>query len=96
MFEQSCHVPMIVRVPGQPPRKVSDPVNITDWFPTVCSYMDVPVPEGLDGQSLRSLIETGQSNEHRDFAFSEYNWSWHASWHVYDPLETVQIYLLLL
>lgn len=73
MFEQSCHVPMIVRVPGQPPRRVSDPVNITDWFPTVCSYMDVPVPEGLDGQSLRSLIETGQLNEHRDFAFSEYN-----------------------
>lgn len=73
MFEQSSHVPMIVRVPHQIPRRISDPINITDWFPTVCDYMRVPIPEGLDGTSLRPFIETGTSTGHQDFAFSEYN-----------------------
>lgn len=73
MFEQSAHVPMIVRVPGQKPARISDPVNLVDWFPTVCDYMDVPVPEGLDGQSLRPYIETGVNENHQDFSFSEYN-----------------------
>lgn len=73
MFEQSAHVPMIVRVPGQTPKRISVPVNLVDWFPTVCEYMGVPVPDGLDGQSLKGLIETGESCGHQDFAFSEYN-----------------------
>jgi len=73
MFEQSAHVPMIVRVPGQGPRRVSDPVNLVDWFPTVCDYMNVPAPEGLDGQSLRPLMEQGVPGDHQDFAFSEYH-----------------------
>lgn len=73
MFEQSAHIPMIVRVPGQTPRRIPDPVNLTDWFPTVCDYMDLPIPEGLDGQSLRPLIETGACGSHQDFSFSEYS-----------------------
>lgn len=73
MFEQSAHVPMIVHVPGQTPRRISDPVNLVDWFPTVCEYMNLPIPEQLDGQSLKPYIETGFCSSHQDFSFSEYN-----------------------
>ena len=73
MFEQSSHVPMIVRVPGITPKRISAPVNLTDWFPTVCDYLGLPAPQGLDGQSLRSFIETGKGEEHQDFSFSEYH-----------------------
>ena len=73
MFEQSAHVPMIVRVPGQKPRRIHNPVNLVDWFPTVCDYMELPIPQGLDGQSLRSYIETGKHEHHQDFSFSEYH-----------------------
>ncbi|MCI6886625.1 MAG: sulfatase-like hydrolase/transferase, partial [Lachnospiraceae bacterium] len=72
MFEESAHIPMIIRVPGQPPRRIADPVNLVDWFPTVCDYMGLPIPEHLDGQSLRLYIETGANPQHQDFSFSEY------------------------
>lgn len=73
MFEQSAHVPMIVRVPGESPKRISAPINIVDWFPTVCEYKGLPIPEGLDGQSLKGFIECGREERHADFAFSEYN-----------------------
>lgn len=73
MFEQSAHVPMIVHVPGRQHAEITHPVSLVDWFPTVCDYMGIPIPSGLDGQSLRPLIESGQPGAHRDFAFSEYH-----------------------
>lgn len=73
MFEESAHVPLIVRVPEQPPRRIAAPVSLVDWFPTVCDYMKLPIPEHLDGVSLRSYIETGINECHQDFAFSEYH-----------------------
>lgn len=72
MFEESAHIPMIIRVPGQPSRRIADPVNLVDWFPTVCDYMGLPIPKHLDGQSLRPYIETGVNPQHQDFSFSEY------------------------
>ncbi|MFR1832347.1 MAG: sulfatase-like hydrolase/transferase [Lachnospiraceae bacterium] len=73
MFEQSAHVPMIVHVPGQSPKRISEPINLTDWFPTVCDFMNLPIPDGLDGHSLKPFIEAGTSSCHPDFAFSEYH-----------------------
>lgn len=73
MFEQSSHIPMLIRVPGQKPCRINNPVSLTDWFPTVCDYMDLPIPEGLDGQSLRPWIEGVSNPAHNDFAFSEYS-----------------------
>lgn len=63
---------MIVRAPGVIPRRIDAPISLVDWFPTVCDYMGLPIPDGLDGQSLRPYIETGKSNDHQDFSFSEY------------------------
>lgn len=73
MFEQSAHVPMIVRIPGQSPKRISEPINLTGWFPTVCDFMNLPIPDGLDGHSLKPFIEAGTSSCHPDFAFSEYH-----------------------
>lgn len=73
MFEESAHVPLIVRVPGQKPRRITAPVNLVDWFPTVCDYMGLPIPDHLDGYSLRPFVETGHNDRCRDFAFSEYH-----------------------
>ncbi|EJW94930.1 choline sulfatase protein, partial [gut metagenome] len=68
MFEQSAHVPLIVRVPGANPKRISAPVNIIDWFPTVCEFKNIPIPKGLDGQSLKGFIECGHEERHVDFA----------------------------
>lgn len=73
MFEPSVHIPLIVRIPRLPHRRISDPVNLTDWFPTVCELFQLPIPDELDGESLCPFWETGQNPLHKDFAFSEYH-----------------------
>lgn len=73
MFQQSANIPMIIRVPGQTPSRVRCPVNLVDWAPTVCDYMGIPVMDGVDGSSLKKLIEQGADSSRPDFTFSEYH-----------------------
>lgn len=73
MFQQSAHIPMIIRVPHQAPSRVHQPVNLVDFAPTVCDYMEIPVMDGVDGASLKGLIEQGTDKGRPDFTFSEYH-----------------------
>ncbi|MCI8622797.1 MAG: sulfatase-like hydrolase/transferase [Provencibacterium sp.] len=73
MFERSAHIPLLMRVPGLAPRRVDAPVDLCDLFPTLCELMEVPPPEGIDGQSLLALARKGTDPARRDFAFSEYH-----------------------
>jgi choline-sulfatase len=52
-FEQSARVPLLVRRPGQPGRRVSQPVSVMDVAPTLLELAGVPA-DGLefDGASL--------------------------------------------
>ena len=72
-YDGSARVPVLLRVPGGNPQRVSAPVELLDLFPTLCELCDLPVPEGLDGESLLPLIRADASSPHRkDFARSEH------------------------
>lgn len=73
MFEESVHVPLLVRVPGIRPQRLAAPVNLVDIFPTICAWQGVPVPADVDGHSLLPLLEQGEDRMRPDFAFSEYH-----------------------
>ncbi len=73
MFEQSAHIPLMIYHPQIPPSVQTQPVSLADLFPTVCDMAGVPVPEGLDGESLWHLMRQEADPKHRDFAFSEYH-----------------------
>ena len=73
MFEQSAHVPMMIYVPGIAPKEIQKAVSIADIFPTMCSLMDIDIPEDCDGESVYPLIKGREDDFHRDYAFSEYN-----------------------
>ena len=45
-------VPLVVHVPGQPPRVVDSPVSVTDIGPTLLELAGLPIPPDLDGVSL--------------------------------------------
>lgn len=64
-YEESSHVPMIIRFPGriEPGIRVTAPVSNMDLFSTVLDYLDVP-PHPSDGDSLRGLID-GTAGEDR-------------------------------
>jgi len=72
-YDGSAGVPLLIRVPGGPPGRVSEVVELLDLFPTLCELCGVPVPDSLDGESLSPLFEVRTRGERKkDFARSEY------------------------
>ncbi len=74
MYEESAHIPFLVKGPGLPAGKqINNPISLTDLFPTVCDCLRIPILEGLQGVSLMPLINGNIGSYPRDFAFSEYH-----------------------
>jgi arylsulfatase A-like enzyme len=55
LFDELLRVPLILKVPGVPPRVEPGPVALVDVFPTLLDALGLPAPAGLVG---RSLLET--------------------------------------
>lgn len=57
LYNEVLEVPLIVRLPGLPEgRRVEALAQHVDLLPTLLAYLDLPVPEGLDGRSLLPLL----------------------------------------
>jgi arylsulfatase A-like enzyme len=71
-YEESAHVPLLMRLPGaiRPGTAVENPVTHADLFPTILDYLGAP-ERACDGSSLRALIE-GHAG-YPDFCVSEWN-----------------------
>jgi len=80
LYQQTQHVPMIVRAPGFAAGRVAEPVTLADLMPTILDLAGVEVPEGLRGISLRGALG-GESPPRRDIYFESiagalnYGWS---------------------
>jgi len=63
VYEESVRVPLVFvgpgRIPG--PRRHSTPVSLVDIAPTLLELAGVPVPDRLDGTSLASTLERGDT-----------------------------------
>ena len=59
VYEECAHIPMIIKFPrGRfAGKRYSGLVQLADIVPTVCQVAGVPIPEGLDGQSLMPFLE---------------------------------------
>jgi len=52
-YAESVHVPLVVRIPGFEPQRISSRVALTDLVPTLLEVMSLSVDRNsLDGQSL--------------------------------------------
>jgi len=57
-FEDSARVPLIVRDPRHPePAIIHTPHSLVDLMPTLCEWMSVEPPPGIDGESLVPFLE---------------------------------------
>lgn len=71
LYEHSMKVPLVLCGPGIPRGRSDALVYLLDLYPTLMDCLDVPVPTGLDGVSLRPVIE-GRSKEVRPTLFLAY------------------------
>lgn len=61
LYEHSMKVPLIISGPGIPKGHTSEAlVYLYDLFPTLTQYLEVPIPEEIDGLSLMNLIDQKQ------------------------------------
>ncbi len=52
LYNPLIHVPLAIRLPGQPGKHVDDPVSVLDLTPTILQLVGAPLPTGLHGHSL--------------------------------------------
>jgi len=63
LWEASTRVPLLIKVPGVPARRIECPVGLIDLYPTLCDLAGLPRPKDLDGVSLDGLI-AGRKTTH--------------------------------
>lgn len=76
-FEESYHIPLIIRDPRRPVSAgtvVEMFSEAVDVFPTLCELLEVPVPRQCDGRSLRVFLDGEVPDEWRDAACWEFDW----------------------
>jgi arylsulfatase A-like enzyme len=58
LWESATRVPLSIYAPGvtQPDSVSSQPVALVDLYPTLCDLTHLPLPEHLDGSSLKPLL----------------------------------------
>ncbi len=70
MFEQSATVPYLVRLPGETPRRCSQPISHIDFVPTILDLLGKPVHSQCSGKSRAGLIR-GETTR-ADFIFLQW------------------------
>ena len=60
-YEGSCGVPLLVRVPGRPASVCGTPVSLVSLCSTLTDLAAVPLVQPNDGDSLRPLLDSGES-----------------------------------
>ncbi|MGB9626882.1 MAG: sulfatase-like hydrolase/transferase, partial [Phycisphaerae bacterium] len=61
LYEEGTKVPLIFAGPGIAAGRSDALVYLMDIFPTVCDLVNIPVPAGLDGKSLKPVIDRRES-----------------------------------
>lgn len=59
LFDEEVHVPLVVKLPGRDDggRRAAHLASILDVVPTVCQWLDLAPPPGLDGRPLPELLD---------------------------------------
>jgi len=71
LYEDGMKPPLIFAGPGIPKGETQALAYLLDIFPTVCDLAGAKIPEGLDGKSLKPVIE-GKATGVRDTLFLSY------------------------
>jgi arylsulfatase A-like enzyme len=69
LYDELVRVPLVIRIPGLPPRRVRTQVQLVDLFPTLAGIAGAKVPKGLQGRDRLADLQ-GRTNS-KTYAYSE-------------------------
>jgi choline-sulfatase len=74
LYDSTTHVPLIVKLPGNvnSGKLVDAQVRTTDILPTVLDLLAIPVPPGLDGESLTPYFARDEKSDRTAFGETDY------------------------
>lgn len=61
LYECTVRIPLLIHVPGVQSEPIDELVSIMDILPTIYDYAGIDDPPPMDGQSLRGVIEDGET-----------------------------------
>jgi arylsulfatase A-like enzyme len=64
---QTVHVPMIVHVPGEKPKKIKETVRLIDVVPTIADLTGIPKPAVWEGKSFAGWLTGNEAPEWRPY-----------------------------
>lgn len=71
-FEQATRSPLIIADPDLEQGIInSSPTEFVDIFPTLCELADLPIPQFVQGESLKPIM-SGKKKKVKSFAISQY------------------------
>lgn len=70
-FEEATRAPLIIAGPGIKSGKTNSLSEFVDVFPTICDLAGVPIPNKLDGLSLKPLMLNNNAKVN-DYSISQY------------------------
>ncbi len=71
LMHHATNAPLIIRIPGESPRRVESIAEFVDIYPTLCAAAGIPAPAHLQGVSLLPLID-GSRKRLKDYAFIQW------------------------
>ena len=73
-FEQATRIPLLFAGPSvEKNKKVEQPVELLDVFPTLFDVCGISIPNQVDGVSLKNLLDNDENTTiEKDFALSQY------------------------
>lgn len=54
LYNELLHVPLLIRMPGYPPRLIKNPVSLLDLPPTICDLLKIKRPFSFKGENIFS------------------------------------------
>jgi arylsulfatase A-like enzyme len=81
IYEQSLRMPLVVRYPAgiQKGKAMNDMVMNLDFAPTFLDYAGVDIPEDIQGESFRDILEGNTPDEWREAVY--YHYYEYPGWH---------------
>jgi tetratricopeptide (TPR) repeat protein len=80
LYHETTHVPLIVKAPGDPARRVSTPVQHIDVVPTILDAAGLVKPSSLRGRSLEPLLNgsgpIAETGIYSEALYSRFHFGW--------------------